>query len=772
MGNLPNDMSSGGTRVISVVIGALSAEVRVAAGFALDDVREYWERFFGDASFGMETTAPALQLLLGSADNLPGIAALELSGAIPVYTAGPEGFALDILTVDGQATAVLRAQDSFGYQYALYAFAEHYLGVRFTHPFWDVIPQTPPCPATLSLSETPDRPLRLFFEASHTHYGLRGTLKRESHFSDVGAWRWEDTAGNAERMRRLMAWAIKLRANTILFDGADPGKGELPSAALWEYMDARGLQILLNIHPNNAPRPYVHPGACEEDFCLGTSELAQIFSRQLCVEKPGFWTVLADKLAQAQRHQHHLAGLFCMWDEGPNAIGVVEATEELAYCECPQCGTVPNTRLWTRVLDHLNSAEVAALNLPPIGHGHMGWKNATPDDALLAAEVAPHLAPGSLSMIYYYTNDKSAETMEGWLRAVDEANARDGGARRIFALRELQFACHADMPMVHPWSLLRVDEDFPVFLKYDSFATYACGVYVMHSMGWLLARYILHKQWDARGTWQQWLADSFAGILGTDGAQALVTALDTLQDVQLYHRRHAQKFLTNYDNWGLDPYLATPDSLPIPPDTPILWDYRPDIFAITDQATRFIRLVKAGMTDAHGTFTRENLQPALEVTAKLRAQLIEIEDTLQTVRHAVLQTPDVDFWVEHLLQPMRWTLAYLRSRTDLFLSYGCYLRAQQAYRQQQDPTLPLAEGARRCRSVLDHLNIYVRFKPGFANDYPREIRLETTRLLLEDWQRFAQHPELLQQWDLCAWLDQAEKRAELLDACPACAGVP
>ncbi len=405
---------------------------------------------------------------------------------------------------------------------------------------------------------------------------------------------------------------------------------------------------------------------------------------------------------------------------------------------CPHCGTVTNVELWTRVLDYLNTdAQVAALGLPPIGHGHMGWKNAQPDDALLAREVAPHLAPGSLSMIYYYTNHFKAETMEGWLRALAQANARDGGNRRLFAIRELQFACHADIPMVNPSSLQRLDEDFTVFSRYDCFATYACGVYVMHSLGWLLVRYNLHKQWNPHGTWQAWMGDSYAPFLGAEGAQAWSRALDTLLYVQLYHERNDRDFWANYDCWGLDPYLATPDVLPIPAGTSIMWDKRPEIFANVPAGSAFIRLVLPGYRDTQGVFTWKNLQPACSMTATLRAQLHDVETGMDCVQRAALQTPDVAFWLEQVIQPMRWTLAFLKSRLDLFLSYGSYLQAQQAFRDGADAAAFIAEGRQRCRQSLDHLMTYIRLKPGFSGDYPRELNPATLQCLLEDWGRFA-----------------------------------
>jgi len=755
---IPNQGQATDRRTATAIMGAFSPAEQFAISEALDDLRGYWMRFFGAQSWGV---APAdLTILAGSAENLPEIAALEGAGAIPPFQAPAESFALDVLEVDGRAVAVLRARDMLGWQYAVYAFAEAYLGVRFTHPFSDIIPAMPPCPEQLQICDTPNRAMRVFYETSHTHNGLRGTRLMNAHFSDVGAWRWEDWAGNHERVKLLVAWVVKTRANVILFDGSDPGKTEEPSQALWEYLDARGLKTLFNVHPGNSAKDTPHDGCTDEDYCTNINEYYQNFPRQMCVARPGFWRVLAARAASAARkHKHRLAGVFCNWDEGPNAIGVEGPEQRLAHCMCPHCGTVTNVELWNRVLDHLNTdPEIAALGLPPIGHGHMGYKNALPDDALLAREVVPHIAPGSLSMIYYYTNNNKAESIEGWLHELEQANARDGGNRRIFAIRELQFACRADMPMVHPSSLRRVDEDYPVFLKYDCFATYACGVYVMHSLGWMLVRYNLHKQWNPQGTWQDWVADTYAHILGTDGAQALSRALDLLLDVQMYHEHNDRDFWTNYDCWGLDPYLAAPDALPVPPGTPIMWDHRPELFAIPGSA--FVRLVMPGAQDPHGVMTWENFQPAIAATTALRAQLDEVAAQMDIVQRAAVQTPDIAFWVEQVLQPMHWTLVYLNSRLNLFLSYGSYLQAQEAVRNGADASAAIAEGQTFCRQALDELMTYIRLKPGFASDYPREINPATLHALLEDWAGFAVSPECVTKLDLCAFLDQAEVRAE------------
>ncbi len=294
-----------------MTVGACSPAELFAVHEALDDFRQYWERFFGPQSCihaPAGTPAAGLTILLGNADNLPAIAALEHAGAIPAFAAQTESFALDMLEVDGRAVAVLRAHDVLGWQYAVYAFAEAYLGVHFVHPFYDITPARPPCPAAWHCCERPARPLRVFYETSHTHNGLRGTTAMTSHFSDVGAWRWEDWQGNPARVKLLLAWAVKVRANTILFDSSDPGKTEMPSQAVLDYLDARGLKILLNIHPANASKLTPHTGCGDDDYCQNIDEYFQAFPRQLCVAKPGFWRVLAEKLAAAARtHKHRLA---------------------------------------------------------------------------------------------------------------------------------------------------------------------------------------------------------------------------------------------------------------------------------------------------------------------------------------------------------------------------------------------------------------------------------------------------------------------------------
>lgn len=137
--------------------GDVSSEDAVALEMALDDLRVYWEKAFGVGSFLLGNEQPEceadLNLLIGTPENLPEIAALEAGGLIEKLQIPEQGFALDILERKGKRTAVLRAGDRLGLQYAVYGFAEQFLGVRFVHPLLDLQPETPPLPKELQLVE-------------------------------------------------------------------------------------------------------------------------------------------------------------------------------------------------------------------------------------------------------------------------------------------------------------------------------------------------------------------------------------------------------------------------------------------------------------------------------------------------------------------------------------------------------------------------------------------------------------------------------------------
>jgi len=117
---------------------------------ALDDLRVYWEKVFGAGSFLLDDEQPErradMDLLIGVPENLPGIAALAKQGKIAAVERSDQGFALDLFTSGKQRTAVLRAADRLGLQYAVYGFAEQFLGVRFVHPLLDLQPEKPPMP--------------------------------------------------------------------------------------------------------------------------------------------------------------------------------------------------------------------------------------------------------------------------------------------------------------------------------------------------------------------------------------------------------------------------------------------------------------------------------------------------------------------------------------------------------------------------------------------------------------------------------------------------
>ena len=98
--------------------GDVSSEDAVALEMALDDLRVYWEKAFGVGSFLLGNEQPEceadLNLLIGTPENLPEIAALEAGGLIERLRIPEQGFALDILERKGKRTAVLRAGDRLG----------------------------------------------------------------------------------------------------------------------------------------------------------------------------------------------------------------------------------------------------------------------------------------------------------------------------------------------------------------------------------------------------------------------------------------------------------------------------------------------------------------------------------------------------------------------------------------------------------------------------------------------------------------------------------
>jgi hypothetical protein len=669
------------TMTCRVQRGNVPSEDAVALEMALDDLRVYWEKAFGAGSLLLDDEQPArkadMDLLIGAAENLPAIAALVKQGKLAELQVPEQGFALDLFTSGKRRTAALRASDRLGLQYAVYGFAEQFLGVRFVHPLLDLQPETPPLPEKLHTVEAPSCALRVLYETSHVRAGLRRTLGKSSHFSDVGAWRWEDWRGNPERVRRLVAWAVKNRANVVMFEDTlyDEVKYSQPfvvSDAVWEYMEARGVKTLSACSTAYVWSAEGRARYGKDDYCSHDAPRVGPWDKHLCVGKAAYWRDLKEWLELLAPHAHRLAGVFTNWQENVCGEGVTEGHEDGIIHRgssspydmnsarfrkpvlsrgggCPTCGGMTNADKWIKVSDHLAGPQgTGAHGLPPAGVCRTFWGMAEPDDGLVAEQVVPRLPQGSLSFVACLPSCNRAERVEAWPRLMDEANRADGGDRRVVLMRELFYGCESDMPVVPFANLDRLDDDLRVFGRYEATATTFGGVYVYHSLGWLLALYSLRKQWQADQPWRGWFHSFFRGLLGEAFTATFLEVAALLQEVQLLEGLEPGEFPSGYYTfWGLNLSKLAPGTLPGDGPLRAVW---------ADRAwSRKLRLVSPGAADPDGLYTSERCAPVRERLQSLAAKLERVMGKLPALANALPTGLDGPLWNELVLCPLRVT---------------------------------------------------------------------------------------------------------------------
>jgi len=774
------------TLTCRVTRGELKNEDAVAVAMALDDLRVYWEKAFGAGSFLLADEQPEretdMDLLIGAEENLPLIAALVKQGKIEALQVPEQGFALDIVTSGKRCTAALRAADRLGLQYAVYGFAEQFLGVRSVHPLLDLQPEEPPMPKELRVVEQPSVPLRILFDTSHVRIGGWGTEWKVSHFSDALAWRWEDWAGNPVKLLSFIAWGVKNRANHIVFD--DPGgngakapwvtqKPFMVSQAIWDCMDARGLKTMMWCGPGytwGAPEGAYR----KEDLCNHNAARVGFWDTHLCVEKPGFWEEADAWLDVLAEHRHRLSGIFSNWQENVCGEGATEGHEDgvIHNCAmsqndmnsarfrkpvlgkgggCTSCGHLENVEKWNKHLDYLRTA-TEKRGLPPAGFQRTFWGIADPDDSMVAERVVGHLPPGSVTSVSCLPACHRPERVEAWPRLVDEANAADDGDRRIIVHHELIYSCGSDVPIVPFTNLDRVDDHFRVLGKYRSFAGFLGGTFVYHSMGWLLTLYAQRKQWQRELDWKSWITTYFAGLLGREFADTLVDTMLTLKDVEVLEGLEpGEEPGGYYDRWGLNIYRFAPDALPA--DGPLR--------ALTDRGPiRFPRLVHAGSVDADGIYTSQRCAPALQRILSMRAKLDRAADHVAALAGMLPKGIDGPQWNELVILPLRVTTRFLQARLLLAQSYLTYIRLRENVISGRDTAAYAAEGLALCRGALDTHDDYVRLRPGFCYAYSELFNPATLRNLISTWQLLAREPEICRDMDICNLLDRVETETE------------
>ena len=759
-----------------------------AVMMALEDLRAYWEKAFGAGTFLVQGDTPEreadMELLIGSVENLPRIRALVEEGKVKKTEPPDEGFALDILTAAGKRTAVLHARDRLGLQYAIYGFAEQYLGVRFVHPLIDMQPDKPPMPAELHVKESPSLPLRALTEGGHVRcWGL-------GNRTDIGSWRREDWEGNAQKMRRFIAWGVKNRVNTVVFDDAMGvcAKAEMKpfvvSDALWRYLDARGLKTIMWCGPGytwGAPEGAYR----KQDLCNHDAPRVGFWDKHLCVNKPGFWQETDDWLDLLKPHAHRLAGIFTNWQENVCGEGVTEGAEDGVIHSatgqifdmnsarfrkpvlskgggCTSCGHMENVDKWVKHIEYLKK-ETAARGQPPVGITRTFWGVAAPDDGMVAKRVVPNLPPGSVSKVACLPGCHAAQRVEAWPRIMDEVNRADNGNRRIMLYRELGYACGSDMPVVPLTNLDRIDDDFQVFGKYDSFAGALGGVMVYYSMGWLFTLYSMRKQWQAGSDWRSWFQDFFRGLLSDDFSKVFLQIAATIQDVQLLEGLEpGEEPGGYYSRWALNLYKLAPETLSV--EGPLKVD---------EVRGQFLRLVKAGAADPRGVYTSERCAPALKRILSLRSKIEHVIRELRVLRDAMPAGADGEFWNEHVLLPLRLTAKFLQARVLLAQSYMTYVRMREGVLKGQDMSAAAGEGETLCRQALEAQEEYIRLRPWCPNP-PKDVRSDTLRTMIAWWKRLATQPQLCRDLDICAFLDRVEAdsgRAVMTAPCRSLAAV-
>jgi hypothetical protein len=764
------------TMVCRVTVGELNKDDAIALEMALDDLRVYWEKTFGAGSFLLKDDAPerraGLELLIGTAESLPRIAALIGRRTIENLDVPEQGFALDIVKKGAKRIAVLRAADRLGLQYAVYAFAEQFLGVRFVHPLLDLQPEKPPMPAEFRRVESPSRPLRTLYETSH----VLQHPDREAQYSDTISWRWEDWAGRPERMRRFLAWGVKNRANIVVFDDTIfyCGKTQLTpfivSDAVWACMDARGLKTIMWCGPGYTW--FIPEGAySKDDLCNHTAPRVGPWDKHLCIGKPAFWKDADDFLDKLAPYAHRLAGLWTNWQENVCGEGVIEGHEDgvthndsggqydmnsAHYRKpvlskgggCTACGQMENVDKWVKHMEYVNVG-TAARGLPPAGITRAFWGMADPDDGMVAERVVPHLPRNSLSNVSCTPSNHPTESIEAWPRIMDEVNRADGGNRRILIYREMSYACGSDIPLVSFTSLQRIDDDHRVFGKYQSFAGVCGGVFVCHSMGWLMTLCSMRKQWQAGPDWKSWFRDYFDGLLGGEFVKTFLDIAATLHDVErLEGLTTGEDSAGYYSRWGLIPGRLAPETLPA--DGPLrVDDYNLEVFA---------RLVKPGAADPGGIYTSERCAPALKRILSMRDKIEHVLDRLPKLADALPAGLDGLLWNDLMLQPLRVTARFLQSRLLMAQSCFTYIRMRERVRQGLDASAEAAEGEALCRHAFVAQDEYIRLRPRFCVHYPKEIKTDTLRTLIGWWQRLAGEPQLCRDLDICAFLDHAEMK--------------
>lgn len=407
----------------------------------------------------------------------------------------------------------LTGADSWGKQYAVYDFAERFLGVKYLKPETDhiVVQQNFSAKLINTGIQKPDYKWRGLYPWNY-NYNERGLTT----FCDINArfvnkdWEW---------YRKLGDWMIKNKQNAFLwFDDVfahENISGQFPDS-LSDYYASRGIKQVLGLG-----------WASNEDLSTG-----EAWKKKIClddkgksVEDAGWKQAICPQVKEyLQLADKNFANM--KLDKPQNYIGALIGYGENTWASresgvnCALHSGTPSSNMMIRDLNYI-SDKFKSIGLGDLPLGFVTSTHSIRAGTPFETESLINNLPKNTIFSMHTYQQTGWTQFQGLYEKIDQRNKVENTAIKAFHIAEVAFICGADIPLLKPSILRRRSEHFNTLPKENTLGHLAT-LNTTQYLYWYNTYQLLKWQWHKdEKKWNEDNLENFADFFGRKNGEKL-----------------------------------------------------------------------------------------------------------------------------------------------------------------------------------------------------------------------------------------------------------
>lgn len=392
----------------------------------------------------------------------------------------------------------LEGADSWGRQYAVYDFAERFLGVKYLKPEIDYTSMQQDFSVELINTgiQRPDYKWRGLYPW-HYNYDSRGLTT----FCDINAhfvnrdWEW---------FRKLCDWMVKNKQNAILwFDDVfshENISGQFPDS-LSDYYAFRGIKQILGLGWASN-EDLVTGGDWKRKICLddkGRSVEDAEWKRAICPQTKEYFQLADINFANMKLNNPQ------------NYIGVLVGYGENTWASkekgvpCVLHSGIPSSRMMIRDLNYISKKfESVGLGDLPLGFV-TSTHSIRADNPFETDYLIDNLPQNAIFSMHTY-QQTGWKQFQGLYDKIAQRNKVEDTSIKAFHIAEVAFLCGTDIPLLKPSILRRRSEHFSTLPKEHTIG-HLTTLNTTQYLYWYNTYQLLRWQW--RKDEKRWDEDNF-----------------------------------------------------------------------------------------------------------------------------------------------------------------------------------------------------------------------------------------------------------------------